>query len=879
MLRRRHNVVLQSRPFAVGRVPRRGRPRPIQSITRSSENRLYSTAETQSTTTESSASVSVDAISHESAASEFTPKELAFKKKPIVVRKIKTDRKVDPKVGQLSDWVNRTRIRIVRDNRKVGSGNDSLVFENSQSTDTHDIPNETAGDVQPRVLRVFKGTRQNPNSNNQSGKNDLFRKILGGYQEQRKTVQPPRWQPDVIEGLDQEADLIKRTETASPIIDQTLREKLLSRYRNIPIEEPDEDVDIGNIAGSFANLKPAEDDYFTSSEDVFLMADSLPSSVADTIRQSTRLGFLAKVNVTGEILASLHSTRDWELFLKCLQPDSIVENLDTILDTLMTGPIRITREIAEPLLLASSNIGRIDAIRKITNLCDIENIYVTSAHWIRAIRMKCKRDPSKYQDLPLLVGEVVKRGLDERAYSTLMRIYVDMGRRDTVVALFNNHDKFVRAQGGLKFNFIHNTLLENLVSGGMAEEAEYIFQAMKNKVDGAPLPDAETYGIVAQVYARRPDYYPKLLVLIKDYLQRELPFNAPLFGALMKAGTYVDRLDIATTTFEHFFSRRDLVISRGLFLDYLSALMFAKVDPTDEETIAIGLPMYEKLPIDVRDLKVIVDSENNNNEGIPGEATSDGGDEKYLIPTAPSIPRTAGELLALLDLQYQHIRKFRDKLISHQNQRLFLRLFISHKFYNTFKKAYRYLALVTGLRGKKSIFPGYERNVKISFADFAKGVGRETPIDPDERYEFDYLSFPLGWIDAFPALRAAYETRDLEFANSVIADYDDLMKNHPNGGIHLREVVREAWALKAEAMSINTLAVCGDMEAAGRRFDRAIETIKWNIDRPRLFAKAIAVYTGLLAVKSNDEKSKYVFRRLQQVEMEMQRSDSSRGLV
>ncbi|KAK6543151.1 hypothetical protein TWF694_007070 [Orbilia ellipsospora] len=865
MLRRRHNVVLQSRPFAVGQAPRRS-PRSVQSIIRSLDKRSHSTVGAQPAT-EGPVSAPVETVSSKSTASESAPTTSAFTKKPIVVRKIKTERKVDPRASHLSEWVNKTKIRTVRNSNRIGPENDGSGIENSQSTDIQDPPDNAVGNTRPRILRMYKGVRETAKPGLHNQRSELFRKILGEYQEQR---QSPKWQPDVIEGLDQEADLVKRTENAWPLIDQTLRRKLLSRYQDIPVEEPEEEVDIGNMASAFANLKPPEDEYFAKSADLLRLAENLPPPAAETLRQARRMGLLAKVKVTDEVLTSLHSSEDWELFLKCLQADSIAQSLGTILDTLEKGPIKLTREIAQPLLLASGNLGRVDAVRRIMHLCEKERVPVTHAHWVRAVRMECKQDQSKYKDIPLLITEVARRGFDERAYSFLMAIYADMRRMDTVVALFNNYDQFVRTSQGLKFNYIHNTLLETFVPGGMAEEAEYIFQAMKNRINGAPLPDAETYGIVAQVYGRRPDYYPKLMALINDYLQSHLPFNQILFGALMKAGAYAGRLDVATLTFDHFYSRRDLTLTKTLFTDYLSALMFAKVDPTDEGAIAIGLPMYEKLPLDARDSKEIDNPENE--EEIPaGEPTDPGNDKKYMIPVAPSTPQTAGELLALIDLQYQHIRKFRPRLNSHQNQRNFLRIFISHKFYNTFKKAYRYLALVTGLRGKKSIFPGYERKTKISFADFAKGAEPETSIDPGERYEFDYLHYPLTWIEAFPALRAAYETRDLDFAHSVIADYDNLLENHPKGGINLREIVREMWVLKAEAMCINTLAVCDDMEAAGKRFDRAIDTIKWDMDRPRLFAKAIAVYTGLLAMKSDGEKTRYAFRRLQEIEMEMRK--------
>ncbi|EPS35886.1 hypothetical protein H072_10668 [Dactylellina haptotyla CBS 200.50] len=920
MLRRRHNVVLRNRRLWGGLVSRQTRS---QRLVQYENVRLYSTAE-ETITEQNSAPPPI-----EGAKGEPGPAQPAASQSEVVppgrviIRTIGVKDKSEANIGTfakdrfspayrlrkqiLSNWVNKDRGSSNPNEKSDGNGTrekekkgtfrvwtDKQVDKQINGTPQTSIKNFRKARTQsgPIGLRQLsfdddlgkftaKGQDALLTSKGGEQRTELFGQILGQYKQNKAPVLI--WQPENIEGLDRGAELADRVAKASIPIDQSLRQKLLTRYTDVPIEEPDEELDVKGIAQAFADLKTSEGEYFASMNEVTKVLPKLPPQVAEQIRSARKVGLQAKVKITEDVLNSLGES-DWESFLKSISRDSMTAGLDLILKTLETGPVKITRLIAEPILLSMGLGGRVDDVERVMKFCRKENINVSAAHLLRAYRLQCRIRPEKSEQLARIVPQLARDGFDERAYAVLMQIYGDARRRDLVIALFNNYENFVFVRP-LRTTFIHNALLQIFSQSGMAEEAEYVFQAMKYRRDGAPAPDFETYGHIAAVYEKRPDYYQKLILLANEYLGTGLPFSPTLFGALMKACASAGRLDATTLIFDKLFSRPDLRPTKDLVLDYLNALMLARVDPSDEETVSVGLPMFERLPIDTRDVgtkekgTVAPERPDEDENTVPADLDAAEGsvkpealstdNQKFRIPAAPVPPRTAGELLALADLQYQHLRKYQPQLGSRMNQRMFIRLFVSHGFYETFKKAYRWLALATGLRGRQSIFPEYQRKTKVSFADFAKGVNLDRPINLDERYEFDYLHHPLSLVDAFPALRVAYETRDIEFARAVINDYDSFLKTDSDG-VARSQAVKDGWALRAEAMIINILAACEDMGGAMRRFDQSMETIVWNIDRPRLFAKRIAVFTGMLVRMGDEDKARHVFRRLQEIEAKMQ---------
>ncbi|KAF3931700.1 hypothetical protein ABW19_dt0203995 [Dactylella cylindrospora] len=697
----------------------------------------------------------------------------------------------------------------------------------------------------------------------------------------RKQRMVGHWAPDNIEGLDNTTVALRQAERAAIPIDQSLRQKFLKTYSDLPLEQPQEsEVDVDLFTEAVLKL-PVPKQPEMALPDTSTFHYKLPPAI---VRKLERRGLdPVKVDLPKETWASMTPEEALAL-LNNMFDNSIISESRKIMELVRERRFTLTRDIAEKILSPLGYRSSSARVREFMDVCDSEKIPVSFSHLMRAYRAECRNDPVKLEETIKLVTQMAKNGFDERTYGAIMHLYGDAGRRDLVIALFNNHEKFVNTYP-LKHTFIHNSLLWTFNEANMAEEAEYIYHAMKYGRK-APQPDDDSYGLIAQVYSARPDYFRKLLILVKEYIQTGLPFNDEVFGALMKSCASAGRLDIVIAVFNQLMSRPEFRPTKALMTDYIISLMLAKVEPDDEGKIQIGVPIHEKLPVDMEEIDTDVSFSTAKDDQAPGdiskEAPSEGEStavplverldpkhEKYQIPVAPTTPTTTGELLALADLQYQHIRKYHPGLATKNIQRLFIRLFVSQGYYETFKKAYRYLALATGFRGRQALFPAFRSKVKISFADFAKGAVKETPIRPDERFEFDYLGQPLSQLDVYPALRAAFETKDLEFAKLVLEDYDRLIRDHSDK-LNVRAIVRESWQLTAEALAINTLAHCGDIEAAFQRFEAAMDTIAWDADRPRLFAKRVAVFTGVLVRSGLTNMSARVFERLQMTEWEKQ---------
>ncbi|KAK6359624.1 hypothetical protein TWF696_000770 [Orbilia brochopaga] len=710
-----------------------------------------------------------------------------------------------------------------------------------------------------------------------------LKELVGAYWSSKTPVR--RWQPDDIDhrgNMGQE--LLERTDRATPPIDQALRQKLLARFQGVPREEPTEEIDVQQIATAFTELR-IPNQLSSVTMDTRPFSHKFPDSIDEKVRRAEQYGLSVKLDLPDTLITSLTSD-EWVVLLRRMQSNSIVENADKIIKTIESKQLRVTRDLGEALVVPLAYAGSVNQVRRVMKVCHQAGITLNSSHLLRAYRAACRRDPTLVGDLDSVITEVAKTGFDELAYGHLMQIYADSGRIDLVVALFNNYENFV-INKPLRSPSIHNSLLFAFKSSAMAEEAEYVYLAMKHGLDGAPKPNHETYGFLAQIYERRPDYYGKLLLLVREYLETGMEFSDELFGALMKACASAGRIDATLAVFDKMMSKPELRPTRDLIRDYFAAMLQAKVDPSDENAISIGLPVYDRLPVDIMEqleldqgMSTIRDGEGpdsvpaeikseEDTTAVPKAAQLDPQHEKYQIPMPPVPPTTAGELLAIVDLQYQHLRKYQPRIITMHTQRLFLRLLVVHGFYETFKKAYRYLALATGFRGKKSLFPAYQQKTKITFADFAKGAELDTAIKPDERFEFDYLQHPLSPLEIFPALRSAFETKDLEFARIAIGDYDRLARDFPEA-LAVRPKVRQVWGLMAEAMMINTLAHCDDIQGAYQRFEKTIEATTWDIDSPRLFAKRVGVFTGVLVRYGLDEMAARVFRMLQATEWEVE---------
>ncbi|KAF3923527.1 hypothetical protein ABW21_db0209647 [Orbilia brochopaga] len=714
------------------------------------------------------------------------------------------------------------------------------------------------------------------------GEAQNLKELVGTYWSSRTPVR--RWQPDEIDHRNQGAELLERADRAVPLIDQALRQKLISRFQGVPREEPKEEVDVQQIATAFTELRiPSQ--YTGSDIDIESISHKFPDEMSDQIRRADQFGLSLKLEIPDAVITSL-TPDEWVTLLRRMRSDSVVANGEKLVQTLERKQLQMTKELGEALVVPLAYVGSVNMVRRIMKLCHQAGININSSHLLRAYRSACRKDDSLVAELDSVIIEVAKTGFDELAYGHLMQIYADSGRLDLVVALFNNHENFV-VNKPLKSAHVHNSLLYAFRNSAMAEEAEYVYLAMKHGMEGAPKPNPETYGFLAQIYERRPDYYGKLLLLVKEYLETGMEFSDELFGALMKACASAGRIDATLAVFDKMMSKPELRPTRDLIRDYLSAILQAQVDPSDEKAVSIGLPVYDKLPVNIMDaleldqgLSSIRDGEGpdsvpteikseEDTTAVPEAAQLDPKHEKYQIPMPPVPPTTAGELLAIVDLQYQHLRKYQPKIVTLHTQRLFLRTLVVHGFYETFKKAYRYLALATGFRGKKSLFPEYQAKTKITFADFAKGADLDTTIDPDERFEFDYLQFPLSPLEIFPALRSAFETKDLDFVRVAIADYERLQRDFPEA-LAVRPKVRQAWGLMAEAMMINALAHCGDIAGAYQRFEQTMQATTWDIDSPRLFSKRIGVFTGVLVQRGMDEMAARVFRMLQATEWEVQ---------
>ncbi|KAJ6260438.1 hypothetical protein Dda_4664 [Drechslerella dactyloides] len=715
------------------------------------------------------------------------------------------------------------------------------------------------------------------------GEANEIKELVGTYWGSRTPVH--KWQPDEIDRRGNAGtELLERADRAVPPIDQALRQKLLSRFQDVPRQEPTEEIDVQQIATAFTELRiPSQLTYVTV--DTRMFSHKFPDGINAKLRRAEKYGLSAKLDLPDTLITSL-TPDEWVVLLRRMQTNSVVANGEKIIEALESRRLQITRELGEALVIPMAFAGNIAQVRRVMKICQQAGVNLNPSHLLRAYRSACRRDQSLVQELDSVISEVAKIGFDELAYGHLMQIYADTGRIDLVVALFNNYENFV-INRPLKSPSVHNSLLYAFKNSAMAEEAEYVYLAMKHGTDGAPKPNHETYGFLAQIYERRPDYYGKLLLLVREYLETGMEFSDELFGALMKACASAGRIDATLAVFDKMLSKPELRPTRDLIRDYFTAMLQARVDPSDENAVSIGLPVYDKLPIDIMEtlaldsgLSSIRDGEGpdsapteikseEDTTAVPEAAQLDPKHEKYQIPMPPVPPTTAGELLAVVDLQYQHLRKYQPQLITLHTQRLFLRLLVVHGFHETFKKAYRYLALATGFRGRKSLFPEYQQKTKMTFAEFAQGAQLDTAVDPDERFEFDYLQHPLSPLEIFPALRAAFETKDLEFARIAIGDYDRLARDFPEA-LAVRPKVRQVWSLMAEAMAINTLAHCDDIAGAYQRFEKTMETTTWDIDSPRLFAKRVGVFTGVLVRYGLDEMAARVFRMLQVTEWEVE---------
>ncbi|KAF3919286.1 hypothetical protein ABW20_dc0110281 [Dactylellina cionopaga] len=914
MLRRHHDVALRNRHL-VGRLVSQRDRRPIQLQIATTKRRTFSTAEDLSAGPSSDPTPPAKESQAEWSTVQSLPSrqpQAGWTKRlsesiPVPgkagVKNGKKDRVYFRRLERLSNWVDKKQdkpafsagadfgVERVETDQKGSFSNWSKQQVNKAKSGGYkdDIKKyKTKGETIPRRLSFDKKLHQfllaaEVGSEEAQAKTVFLKEMVDLYKDKRHHV--PRWQPDNIEGLDKGEELIERIENASLPIDQSLRQKLLARYKGLPLDEPGEEIDVSNLTETFTHLKPDEPTEpalkVVSQIPISSLYHKFPPGVVKAFQRAEATDLGAKIELTEEILNSLEPN-EWTVFTKYVAQALIGQNAELITRVLENERFRITREVAEPLILRFAKTGKTAHVRRIMDLCAKAGANISPSHLLRSFRYETRIHPEKLKELSDLVVEMTARGFDERTYGQLMQLYGDSGRIDLVVALFNNHEQILGVRP-LQSKIVHNSLLHVFQNSSMAEEAEYVYQAMKHGHGGAPAPDQDTYAYVSEVYRRRPDYYRKLLILAQDYVKTGLPFCPGLFGSLMKGCAAAGRLDATISIFDAVVSRADIRPGKFLITDYITALMQANVTPSDEAAVAVGLPMFEKLPIDprdaVEDTSLLMVSEGAGPGAIAEEIQlgyePDSAQEspypegeRYHIPAAPVTPTTAGELLALVDLQYQHLRKYQPHLLSMVNHRLFLRLLVSHGFYNTFKKAYRWIALATGLRGKKSVFPKFQKKSKVSFADFAKGAEVERDIDPEERYEFDYLHFPLSQVEIYPALRSAYETRDLEFAKAAIADYDYLIENHSDKMV-IRQNVRENWSLMAEAMAINTLARCGDLDGALERFDHALDTIVWNIDRPRLFAKRIAAFTGILVRSGLDDVARVVFSKLQQAEIDV----------